>query len=86
MMRLLGGFAALSLISGALTALLPEGSLRRTAAMAIGLMMLIYWASGLEEMAKALPEALLLQPEAALSSTGLSLPAIEAALTQEESP
>lgn len=86
MMRLLGGFAALSLISGALTALLPEGSLRRTAAMAIGLMMLIYWASGLEEMAKALPEALLLQPKAALSSTGLSLPAIEAALTQEETP
>lgn len=86
MMRLLGGFAALSLISGALTALLPEGSLRRTAAMAIGLMMLIYWASGLEEMARSLPEALLLQPEAALSSTGLSLPAIEAALTQEETP
>ena len=86
MMRLLGGFAALSLISGALSALLPEGSLRRTAAMAIGLMMLIYWASGLEEMARSLPEALLPMREAALSSTGLSLADLEATLTQEDAP
>ena len=41
MLQLLSGFAALSLLSGTLMALLPQGSLRRTAAMVTGLMMLL---------------------------------------------
>lgn len=55
MLEVLSGFAALSLISGALTALLPEGSLRRTACMVVGLLMLMYWYTGLQTLGDRLP-------------------------------
>ncbi len=49
-MRILQSFAALSLASGAMMALLPEGSLRKTAGMVVGLLMLLCWAEGIAEL------------------------------------
>ncbi len=46
-MQLLQTFAALSLASGAVMALLPEGGLRKTAGMVVGLLMLLCWAEGI---------------------------------------
>lgn len=85
MMQLLAGFAALSMISGALMTLLPEGSLRHTASMAVGLIMLLYWAQGLQELCDALP-ALSALPSTALTASGVSLTQAEAALMQEATP
>jgi len=72
MMHLLQSFASLALLSGVLLTLLPEGSLRRTASMAVGLLMLTLWADGLS--------ALLMRPETVsnpapnlLTSTGADL-------------
>ena len=75
MMELLKRFSALSLVSGLMLSLLPEGSLRRTASMAVGLLMLLCWADGLS----ALPGEFSLltgsssTPAALLSPTGLVL-------------
>lgn len=55
MMELLETFSALALVSGLMSALLPEGSLRRTAAMAAGLLMLLIWSDGLGALMQ-LPE------------------------------
>ncbi len=73
MLALLSGFAALSLLSGALLSLLPEGSLRRTASMAVGLMMLVYWAGGLQQLLQDLSCTFPL-PDSPLTATGLTLP------------
>lgn len=81
MMELLSGFAALSLVSGALTALLPEGSLRRTACMVVGLMMLMYWYTGLTSLGDHLPVAGQ-SPATPLVHTGATLPEI----TTEDAP
>lgn len=44
MMQTLASFAALSMAGTVLLSLLPDGGLRRTAAMVIGLMTLMCWA------------------------------------------
>lgn len=67
-MKLLQTFAALSLASGAVMALLPEGGLRRTAGMVVGLLMLLCWAEGIGELL-ALPLEFAL-PETVLSASG----------------
>lgn len=85
MLQLLAGFAALSLISGALMNLLPEGSLRHTASMAVGLVMLLYWVHGLQSLVADFPAQSIL-PATVLTSTGVSLPQAEASLMQEASP
>ena len=70
-MALLKTFATMALISGALLVLLPEGSLRRTAALVVGLMLTLCWAGGLMELAR-LPEPGPL-PGAVLTPTGTTL-------------
>lgn len=85
MLKLLTGFAALALIAGALMSLLPEGSLRSAASMAIGLVMLLYWFGGLQEL---LQDMSLPMPahSPVLTSTGITLQEAEAALLPEETP
>lgn len=58
-MEWLHSFAALSLCCGVAAALLPEGSLRRTAALVLGLVLTLCWVEGLCGMAGlgALPDA-----------------------------
>lgn len=46
-MEWLHSFAALSLCCGVAAALLPEGSLRRTAALVLGLALTLCWVEGL---------------------------------------
>ena len=67
MMDLLETFSALALISGLMNAMLPEGSLRRTAAMAAGLLMLLIWSDGLAALMQ-LPE--LSPPSSVLTVSG----------------
>ena len=71
MIQLLRTFSTLALISGAVLTLLPEGSLRKTAAMALGLMITLCWAQGLLKLLD-LPD---ISPSvfSALSPTDLSL-------------
>ncbi|MBQ7850377.1 MAG: hypothetical protein IJ343_11685 [Clostridia bacterium] len=52
-MELLKRFAILTLVTGTLLSLLPDGSIRRTAAMAAALLMLLYWAEGVGTMLQA---------------------------------
>jgi len=49
-MALLKTFSTLALVAGALLMLLPEGSLRKTAALVIGLLLMLCWAEGLMGM------------------------------------
>ena len=46
-MELLYAFSGLSLACACVLSILPSGSLKRTAAMALGLMMTLFWFSGL---------------------------------------
>lgn len=46
MMKLLTTFAALSIVGTVILSLLPEGTVKRTAGMAIGLISLMCWAEG----------------------------------------
>ena len=74
MMDLLKQFAALSLICSLLLTLLPEGTIRRTAAMAVGLLLLLCWSEGLFilwDQQRALPAAQL--QATSLAPTGLQL-------------
>ena len=80
-MSLLKTFATLALISGALLVLLPEGSLRRTAALVMGLMLTLCWAQGLMALLR-LPEGGDL-PDTALSPTGVTVQQFADALTPE---
>ena len=73
MFELLTGFAALSVLAGMLTALLPEGSLRRTACMVVGLLMLMYWYDGLQTLTGLFP-GFSGAPSPILAPTGISLP------------
>ncbi len=50
MMDLLGTFAALSMAGTVVLSLLPEGGLKRTASMAVGLLMLLCWAEGIASL------------------------------------
>lgn len=76
MIELLRTFSTLALISGAVLTLLPEGSMRKTAAMALGLMITLCWAQGLLKLLD-LPD---ISPSvfSALSPTDLSLADAEA--------
>lgn len=47
MMELLTTFAALSMAGTIILSLLPEGGLKRTAGMAVGLLTLVCWAEGI---------------------------------------
>ena len=46
-MQTLATFAALSMAGTALLSLLPEGGMKRTAGMAVGLLTLLCWAEGI---------------------------------------
>ena len=73
-MALLKTFATLALISGALLVLLPEGSLRRTAALVMGLLLTLCWAEGLIGLISliSLPQDGVL-PDTALAPTGTTV-------------
>ena len=78
MMTLLGRFSALTLLSGAMMFLLPEGTLKKTAAMVVGLMMLMLWSEGLQSAFSAFT-AEASPPPTVLEETGLALRDAEAA-------
>ena len=71
MIPLLKTFATLALIASALLVLLPEGSLRRTAALVMGLMLTLCWARGLMVLLH-LPDGGDM-PDSALSPTGMTV-------------
>lgn len=71
MIDLLRAFSTLSLISGAILTILPDGSLRKTAALTLGLMLMLCWVQGLTDILR-LPQADFSQ-SSALSATALSL-------------
>lgn len=71
MLTLLESFAALTLVTSLVLTLLPEGTLRRTAAMVAGLLLLMHWSEGLVSLLK-LPQSQP-APTAVLSTTGTSL-------------
>ena len=85
-MPLLKTFATLALISSALLVLLPEGSLRRTAALVMGLLLTLCWAQGLMDLFR-LPDPAN-APDTALSPTGVTVQEVADALIPEvtESP
>lgn len=70
-MALLKTFATLALISSALLVLLPEGSLRRTAALVMGLLLTLCWAQGLLGLIQLPPGSDM--PDTVLSSTGVTV-------------
>ena len=70
-MALLKTFATLAILAGALLMLLPDGSLRRTAALVMGLLLTLCWAEGLAGLVD-LPEGGAL-PDTPLSVTGMSV-------------
>ena len=80
-MVLLRTFATLALISGALLVLLPEGSLRRTAALVMGLLLTLCWAQGLMALIQLPPASDM--PDTVLSSTGMTVQQIADDLTPE---
>ena len=77
MTALLRSFASLALVSGVIMSLLPEGSIKRTAAMTVGLLMLLCWLEGLQGLLP-LPEGTL-PPYSPLSGTGMTLASASAA-------
>ena len=71
MLRFLTGFAALSLCGTVVLSLLPEGNVKRTAGMAVGLVTLLCWAEGVCGLLRIeLPGAL---PSTVLTSTECTL-------------
>ncbi len=76
-MDLLRTFSTLALMASAILTLLPEGSLRKTAALALGLMITLCWVQGLMELMHS-PE-LPAFSAAALAPTSLSLAGAEEA-------
>ncbi len=75
MMHLLGTFAALSMAGMVILSLLPEGGLKRTAGMAVGLLTLLCWAEGVASLLGI--EFAAAAPQSALSSTAVSVEAAE---------
>ena len=64
MMEILSTFAALSMAGTVILSLLPEGSIKRTAAMVTGLLTLMCWAEGIAglmdiELSASMPESVL---------------------------
>ncbi len=87
MLTLLKAFAALSMVCGVMLSLLPAGSLRRTAALVAGLLLMLCWADGLRALLH-LPQASP-PPDTVLTSAAVPLPQAEAAaqtflLSQED--
>lgn len=80
-MALLQTFATLALISSALLVLLPEGSLRRTAALVMGLLLTLCWAQGLMALFQLPDDGGM--PETALAPTGVTVQQIADELTPE---
>lgn len=76
-MNWLHPFIAFTLCCGVVLSLLPEGSLRRTAALVIGLVLMLCWADGIFALLHwpALPEL----PATALVSTGYDAAAAQQA-------
>ncbi len=70
-MALLRTFAVLSLAGSVVLSLLPPGLMRRTAAMAIGLLTLLCWMQGLLSFFDV--EAAALLPATVLAPTGYQL-------------
>lgn len=64
MMQILATFAALSMAGTVVLSLLPDGGLKRTAGMAVGLLTLMCWAEGVAalfgvELSATAPETML---------------------------
>ncbi len=71
MLKMLTTFAALSLCGTVVLSLLPEGGLKRTAGMAVGLLTLMCWAEGISALLRIdLPD---MQPSTALAPTAYSM-------------
>ena len=78
MLKMLSSFAALSICAAVVMSLLPEGGLKRTAGMAVGLLTLLCWAQGVTALLQLkLPEVL---PSTALAPTAYSIEEASAAL------
>lgn len=87
MMHLLTTFAALSMAGTVLLSLLPEGGMKRTASLAVGLLTLLCWAEGVAGLLEIDLAAEL--PATALTATALTLEDASAdavAALQEASP
>ena len=78
---LLKAFATLALISSALLVLLPEGTLRRTAALVMGFLLTLCWSQGLIALLQSSPSGQ--APDTALSPTGVTVQAIADQLMPE---
>lgn len=71
MLELLKQFAVMTVAAGMMLSLLPEGGVRRTASMAAGLMMLLFWAEGVGKLLESAGSLLIPgTPETPLASTG----------------
>lgn len=68
-------FCTLSLVSGLILTLLPEGSMRSSARLVTGLLMLLLWADGIQSLLT--PSSLPDLPRTPLTSTGVTLPVPE---------
>ncbi len=79
MMQLLVTFAALSMAGTVVLSLLPEGGLKRTAGMAVGLLTLMCWAEGIAELLGV--ELTTNTPATILTPTTVSVEEAEAAAT-----
>ena len=87
MMPLLTTFAALSMAGTVLLSLLPEGGMKRTASLAVGILSLLCWAEGIAGLLEIDLAAEL--PATVLTSTALTLEEASAdavAALQEASP
>ncbi|MBQ8201988.1 MAG: hypothetical protein IJZ74_09525 [Clostridia bacterium] len=76
-MEMLKTFAALSMAAGTVLSLLPDGSIRKTAGMVVGLLMLLCWAEGIAELLQ-LPDAPSL-PQTVLSPSAAAIEEASAA-------
>ena len=87
MMHLLTHFAAFAMASTVLLSLLPEGGMKRTAGMAVGLLILLSWAEGIGALLNIKLTANF--PASVLTSTMISLQDASSnalAVLQEVSP
>lgn len=71
MMHLLTTFAALSMAGTVLLSLLPEGGMKRTAGLAVGLLTILCWAEGIAQLLEIDLEADF--PSSVLTSTAVTL-------------
>ena len=78
MIQTITAFAALSMAGTILLSLIPEGGIRRTAAMTIGLLTLVCWAEGIAGLLGLDIDVHL--PPTPLVNTAISLPQTESAV------